>query len=358
MIISFLLVLVPVSWILGFGIHASPLWIFATSGLSIVPVADRMRRATEQLAKRTGPAIGGLVTVAFGSFAELILALFVLNHGDTEVVKAQITGSIIGTSLLGLGVALIAGGLKRKKQTFDRESAGSLGSLLILSVVALLLPALFDFTERRMLSAPNPAALDEKLSISVSVVLILVYVANLIYTLVTHRDVFKSQEEKDGSTWSVWKTIAVLVGGTAIVAVEADLVSGSLQATSAQLELSSLFLGVIVLSVIGNAADIIAAVYFATQDRMGLVIGLCLGSSVQVAMVLAPALVLISYFMGHPMNLIFSNPLDLIAIVATVFAVRSIVADGETNWFEGVLLVAVYVLIAMAFFFSTAGSNN
>ncbi len=353
MIISILLILVPVSWVLGFWMSVSPLWVFASSGLAIIPVADWMRRATEQLANRTGPAIGGLVNVAFGSLAELILALFVLSHGKPEVVKAQITGSLIGTSLLGLGIAILVGGIGRKKQTFSRESAGPLGSLLILSVIALLLPALFDFTERHIFSAPNPGALDEKLSISVSVVLILIYAANLVYTLVTRRDVFTARESDETKMWPLWKALGVLIGGTMLVAVESDLVSGSLQATGDRVGLSSLFLGVIVLSVIGNAADFIAASYFAKQDRMGLVMGICLGSSVQMALVLAPGLVLISHFLGHPMNLIFSNPLELFAIVAAVFAVRSIAADGETNWFEGVLLVGVYVLFGIAFCFAT-----
>ncbi len=252
-----------------------------------------------------------------------------------------------------MGVDILAGGLKRRKQTFNRESAGSLGSLLILSVFALLLPALFDYTERHLLSASNPAGLDEKLSLSVSVVLILIYAANLVYTLLTRRDVFDSRQSEASSAWPLWQSLGALVGGTVLVALEANLISGSLEATSSKLGLSGLFLGVIVLAVIGNAADLIAATYFARQDKMGLVISLSLGSSVQVALVLAPALVLISYFMGHPMNLIFSNPLELVAIVGAVFAVRSIAADGETNWFEGVLLLGLYFLFGIAFFFST-----
>lgn len=353
MILTGLLILIPVSWILAFWLSASPLWVFASAGLAIIPIADRMRRATEQLADRTGPAVGGLVNVAFGSVAELILALFVLSHGKAEVVKAQVTGSLIGTSLLGLGIAIVVGGSTRQKQTFDRERTGPLGSLLILSVIALLLPALFDYTERHLFSMANPTGLDEKLSISVSVVLILVYAANLIYTLVTRRDVFTSRQADAESTWPLWRSLAILIGGTALVAVQSNLVAGSLQATANRLALSSLFIGVIVLAIIGNAADLLAAVYFARQDRMGLVIGLCLGSSVQVALVLAPALVLISYLMGHPMNLIFANPLELIAIIGAVFAVRSIAADGETNWFEGVLLVGLYALFGLTFFFAT-----
>lgn len=358
MIFAGLLLFVPISLALRYWFQAPPLWVFVTGALAIIPLAEWIRRATDQLAGRAGPAIGGLLTITFGSVAELTLALFVLEAGHPSIVKAQITGSVVGTSLLGLGTAIIAGGWKREKQTFSRERAGLLGSLLTLSMIALLIPALFDYTERGLFAASrkNLEMLDEKLSICVAVVLILVYLANLIYTLVTHRDVFASRKrevEPAESLWPVWQSLLVLCAATAVVAVEADLISGSLETTAGRLGLTPLFLGVIVLASIGNAADILAAVSFARQDRMGLVMGICVGSTVQVALLLAPSLVLISYFMGHPIDLVFTNPLELIAIVGTVVAVNSIALDGETTWFEGVLLVAVYCLLAFAFFFAT-----
>ncbi len=224
----------------------------------------------------------------------------------------------------------------------------------MLSVIALVIPALFDFTERHRFANHTPAALDEELSVGVSFVLIAVYIANLIYTLVTHRDVFASRDSgKIASHQKIATTLSILIGGTILVAVEAKVVSDSLQASAIQMGLTPLFLGVVALALIGNASEIIAAVYFARQDRMGLVMGICIGSTVQVALLLAPALVLISYFMGHPMNLVFSNPLELIAIIGAVIAVNSIAADGETTWFEGVLLVSVYCVIGLAFFFAT-----
>jgi len=233
-----------------------------------------------------------------------------------------------------------------------------MGSLLILSVIALLVPAFFNYTERGLFAnkSADPGALDEKLSLCVSAVLIAVYLANLIYTLVTHRDVFsarKVQKKQEEPSWPLWKCLGVLFAATAVVALESDLISSSLEGTAGQLGLTPLFLGVIVLALIGNAADIMAATYFARQDNMGLVMGICVGSMVQVALVLAPVLVIISYFLGHPMNLVFTNPLELIAIVGAVFAVNSIAADGQTTWFEGVLLVAVYSLFGLAFFFAT-----
>jgi Ca2+:H+ antiporter len=353
MILNGLLLFIPISLTLAYWFRAPPLWLFATSAVAIIPLADGIRRATDSLANRAGPSVGGLVTISFGSIAELTLALFVLATGNTATVKAQITGSLIGTSLLALGMAIVVGGWRREKQVFKQERAGLLGSLLALSIIALTLPAFFDYTERRGSAHGDLTALDEKLSLSVSIVLILVYLANLVYTLITHRDVFASRKSHEPPAWSLRKSLGVLIGATAVIAVEANVIAGSLEGTAAQLGVTRLFLGVIVLAMIGNASDVISSVYFARQDRMGLVMGICVGSTVQVALLLAPVLVLISYFMGRPMNLVFSNPLELIAIVGAVLAVNAIAADGETTWFEGVLLVAVYCLFGLAFFFAT-----
>lgn len=353
MIIRGLLLFLPISLILAYWVHASTLWVFVTAILAIVPLGDAIRRATGSLANRAGSAIGGLVSISFGSIAELTLALFVLATGNTAVVKAQITGSMIGTSLLALGIAILAGGWGREKQIFKQERAGLLGSLLTLSVIALLAPAFFNYAESHKSVHRNLAALDEKLSLSVSVVLILVYFANLVYTLVTHRDVFSSRESDEPPGWPLWRSLAVLLGATALIAAESDLVANTLEGTAARLGVTPLFLGVIVLAMIGNASDVISSVYFARQDRMGLVMGICVGSTAQVALLLAPALVLISFLMGHPMNLVFTNSMELIAIVGAVFAVNAIAADGETTWFEGALLVAVYSLFGLVFFFAT-----
>lgn len=367
MIFAILLLFIPVSLGLEYLVHVSPLWVFATATLAIVPLAEWIRRATEQMAERIGPAAGGLLNVSFGNAAELILALFVLHSGHQSVVKAQITGSIIGNGLLGLGLAIIVGSIGRDRQTFKRENAGRLSSLLILSVIAILVPALFNYTERGIFASTDAARLDELLSLGVSVVLILVYAANLMYTLVTHRDVFGREDESDGGaardgshdsakqgqSWALWKSLAVLVGGTALTALEAELVSGALESTASQLGLTTFFLGVIVLAVIGNAAEYVAAVYFARQDRMGLVMGITVGSSIQVALLIAPVLVIVSFFMGTPMDLVFTNPLELIAVAGVAFAVNSIAQDGETTWFEGVLLLAVYAVLGIAFFFVT-----
>jgi len=355
MIVNLFLLLVPLSVVLEYVVHAPPVWVFLVGLLAIVPLAEWIRRATEHLAVRAGSEIGGLVNVTFGNMAELIIALFILRSGATDVVKAQITGSIIGNALLGLGLAIVVGGWKRHTQTFPRERAGLQSSLLILSVIALLVPALFDFTERGLNQpASEISRLDERLSLGVSVVLILMYVANIAYTLVTHRNVFSREEDADemhGEAWPIRRSIGILLGATALIALEAELVSGALEATSTTLGLSPFFLGVTVLAVVGNAAEYVSAVYFARRDRMGLVFTITVGATVQVALLTAPVLVIVSYFMGHPMNLVFQNPIELIAIAAVAFAVNAIAHDGETTWFEGLLLLAVYVILGMAFFF-------
>jgi Ca2+:H+ antiporter len=366
MIFTLMLVLIPVSLVLEYLVHAGPMWVFLSAVLAIVPLAEYIRRSTEHLAERVGSAIGGLLNVTFGNMAELILALFVLYEGHANVVKGQITGAIIGNALLGLGLAIVVGTFGRENQKFYRASAGRLSSLLRLAVIALLTPALFDYTERGMSGSSKASMLDEKLSLGVAVVLIIVYAANLVYSLVTHRDVFADCEEirdaegaevaerrRHRDSWPMWKILGILVGATVVTAIEAELVSGALEATSAQLGVTTFFLGVTVLAVVGNAAEYVSAVYFARQNRMDLALNITVGSTIQIALLVAPVLVLVSFFMGHPMNLVFENPLELIAIAGVAFAVNAIAHDGETTWFEGVLLLAVYVLLGMAFFFIT-----
>ena len=349
------LALVPLSLALEY-FEAPSTLVFLGAAAAIVPLADWIRRGTEQLARIAGPAIGGLLNITFGNVAELILALFVLRTGNVTVVKATITGSIVSNSLLGLGLAILVGSWGREKQVFNRGRAGLLASLLILSLIALLLPALFDYTERSLRGVAGAGALDEKLSLGVAAVLIVVYASNLLYTLVTHRNVFGPEEQaehgKDSpGTWSLWQGLAVLAAATVAVAFEAKLISGALEATSHTLGLTEFFLGIMVLPLIGNAAEYFAAVYFARQDRMDLVITIAVGSTIQIALFTAPVLVLVSWLMGTPMDLVFSNPLELVAVAGVTFAVNAIAQDGETNWLEGVLLLAVYVLLGLTFFF-------
>jgi Ca2+:H+ antiporter len=355
-----LLVLVPVSLALSVISSVPRVVVFLSALFAIIPLAEWVRRATEQVAARVGSAIGGLMNVSFGNAPELILALFVLNAGHVDVVKAQITGSLIGNSLLGLGLAVVAGSFRSDVQKFNRERAGLLSSLLILVTIAVLLPALFDYTERGVLRNPDSAALDEHLSLGVAVVLILVYIGNLVYTLVTHRDVFAQTPEPDEpivpgqpEPWPLSRSLLTLAVATALTAVEAEIVSSTIEPTATRLGITPFFLGVVFLAIVGNAAEYISAVYFARRGRMGLVVGITVGSTIQVGLLVAPLLVIFSYFVGHRMNLVFNNPIELIAIAGAAFIVNSIAQDGETTWFEGVLLLAVYLLFALAFFLVT-----
>ena len=298
--IRYLFAFVPVALTLEYLVHVSPLWVFFTAILAIIPLADLMRQSTEHLSSHLGQAIGGLLNVSFGNAAELILALFVLAAGHQEVVKAQITGSIIGNSLLGLGLAIVAGSWGRTRQTFQRERASMLGSMLILVVIALMIPALFDYTERGLAGAERATELDHRLSLAASILLIAIYAANLVYTLVTHKDVFALPEEEAGEHHAVWprgKALAMLVGATVVTAFMAELVSGALEASAETRGLSTFFLGIVVLAVVGNAAEYISAVYFARRDRMGLVMTITVGATIQIALFVAPVLVIASHVM-------------------------------------------------------------
>ncbi|MBE7158838.1 MAG: calcium/proton exchanger, partial [Rhodospirillales bacterium] len=282
-----LLASVPVAPVLSYGFGAGPVWIFITGAIATAVLAEWIRRATDQIADRAGSAIGGLLSISFGSLAELILALFVLLQGKPDIVRAQLTGSILGTGLFGLGLAIVIGGLGRNELTFKRERAGLLGSLLILVVIALFLPAVFDYTHRAAVGTRNLGFSDEALSLGTSIVLLCLYAANLVYTLVTHRDVFASGDQQDAAqAWPLWVSTVVLIAATAAIALEAELVSDALSDTASTLGLSPLFMGVIILALIGTVSDIFAAAFFAREGRMGLVMSICVGSAIQIAMVL------------------------------------------------------------------------
>ncbi len=352
MFIRLLLLSIPASLALAY-YHQPPTWVFAAAIVAIIPLSEYIRLGTEEVSHKVGSAIGGLLNVTFGNAPELILAIFILRAGEAEVVKAQITGAFIGNGLLGLGLAIVAGSIHREKQTFKKERASMLSAMLILCVIALLLPALFDYAVRHSPQAAQVVERDHQLSIGVAAVLIVVYVANLIYTLVTHRDIFAIDEAEEGSNlhWSLARSIGVLLLATAFTAVEAELVSGALERTSHDWHLSKFFLGIIVLAIVGNIPEKASAIYFARQNRMGLVMTITVGSTIQIALLVAPLIVFGSHLLGTPMDLVFSNPLEMLSFAAVALAVNAISQDGETTWFEGVLLLGVYVMLALAFFF-------
>jgi len=346
-----LLLLAPLALALHWTEIVPPVLIFVVGLAAIAVLADWVRRGTEQVAEHAGAAVGSLLTVSFGNAAELTLALFVLSTAQTRIVQAQITGSIIGTTLLFLGLSALVGGLKRERQKFDQAQVGLLSTLLLLVAVAILLPAVFDATERAAAPGTNLASRDEELSLWVSATLLLLYGAHLVYVLVTHRDMFAVGEKRRRPEWSLPLALSVMISATLAIAVESELVTARLGESASLLGLTPQFMGVVVLALVGTISDLFASVAFARADRMDIAIGMCVGSAIQIALVVAPVLVLASWATGHPMNLVFGSPVDLLAVATAAFVVRAIVADGETTWFEGFLLIGVYSLFALAYYF-------
>jgi Ca2+:H+ antiporter len=337
---------------------ASATLVFATSALGIVPTAALMGRATEELAARSGPGIGGLLNVTFGNAPELIIALFALGQGLHEVVKASIIGSIIGNILLVLGAAMLAGGLRRDKQVFSRTSAGVQTSMLLLAAAALLMPAIFELVEGKGLPMPGAELVDygstvEQLSIAVAVVLIATYVLGLFFSLKTHRDLFNPEyEDEDTWGWSVRTSVIALAIAGVLVGVMSEVLVGSISETSESAGLSEFFIGVIVVAIVGNAAEHWVAVLVAMKNKMDLAVNIAIGSSAQVALFVAPVLVLASLFIGPgPLALVF-NGFELGALLLAVLIANYVTQDGESNWFEGVQLLAVYAVLGLAFYYA------
>jgi len=341
----------PLALALHYANATPPVWIFLAGLVAVAVLADWVRRGTEQVSMHAGATIGSLLNVSFGNAAELVLALSVLSAAQTQVVQAQITGSIIGTTLLFLGICALAGGLGHERQTFSQAQVGLLSTLLLLVVIAILLPAVFDVTERILSPGADRAILEERLSLGVSAVLLLLYLAHLVYVLVTHRDLFKMGAEHGEPDWSLPLGLAVMISGTLVIAIESELVADRLAEVASALRLSPVFMGVVVLALVGTISDLFTSVAFARAGRMDIALGMCVGSALQIALVIAPVLVLASRAIGHPMNLVFGSPLDLFAIASAAFMVRAVADDGETTWYEGALLIGVYVLFALAFFF-------
>jgi Ca2+:H+ antiporter len=337
-----LLVFVPITIGAEF-LGVAPSYVFFLAAIAIIPLAKYIGESTEELAGRTSPALGGLLNATFGNAPELIIGLFALNAGLVEVVKASITGSIIGNLLLVLGMAIFFGGIKREKQTFSATAAKAAGSTLLLAVIALVIPAIF------LITAPQSTAVVDTLSVFVAVIMIGAYIANLLFTLYTHNHLYKDIEKFEPK-WSVAKSITILLAATAVVALMSEILVGAIEPLVVSWGWTQLFIGVILIAVIGNAAEHLSAITVAMKNRMDLALQISIGSAIQIAMFAAPTLVLLSLFFPTHMGLVF-NTFELAAIIFSVFIVNSISEDGESNWFEGVQLLAAYAIIAVAFFF-------
>ncbi len=350
--LNWLLVFIPVTLALEYYFLASDTAIFTCAALSIIPVAALMGQATENLAVKTGPTGGGLLNATFGNATELIIAFFALKAGKIDVVKASITGSMIANLLLVLGLALFLGGLKYKKQTFNKTAAGSLASLLLIVMIAFLIPAVFDASERVAGITDEQALIsDENFSLAASFVLIALYAASIIFSLFTHKDILSSSDdEHEGPVWPVSRGLAVLAGATLTVAFLSEILVSSLEGFSAQIGLTEVFAGLIIIPIIGNAAEHAASV-FALKNKLDLAIQIALGATIQIALLVAPALVFLSYLIGQPMDLVVHRPLELAGLIGATLITASVTRDGETNWLEGAMLLGVYLLIALAFYF-------
>ncbi len=342
--LDWLLVLVPVSIALEIA-HGPDLAIFLTSAGAILPLAGLIGRATEQLALHTGPRIGGLVNATFGNVTELIIAIFLILEDKIEIVKASLTGSILGNLLLVLGLSFLFGGLKHEEQRFNANAASVHASSLVLAVVGLLMPALFA------LSTDTASVVQrEVVSGTVAVVLILLYVAALVFTLVTHEHLFHTPQEGEEPAWSRRGAIGLLLLVTVLVALEAEFLVSSLEPAIDSLGLSELFVGLILIPIIGNAAEHSSAVLFALRDKVDITLEIAIGSSTQIALFVAPVLVFISLALGHPMDFVFST-FEVAAVGLSALLVSLISGDGRSNWLEGAQLMGAYVIMAISFFY-------
>lgn len=352
-----LLIFVPVAIVLVF-FHTDPVWIFVTSSLAIIPLAGFMGRATEQLAKHLGAGLGGLLNASFGNAAELIISLMALRAGLYNVVKASITGSIIGNVLLVLGLSVLAGGLKFQRQAFNRTAAGVGATLLALSAIGLVVPAIFHVIVR---SYPN--AHEKELSLEIAIVLFMTYLLSLVFALYTHKHLYTGDSAPEPSPavhdavsevdWSKSKSVAVLLGATLFVALMSEFLVGAIEHTAHIFGLTDIFVGVILVAIIGNAAEHSTAVLMAVKNQMDIALNIAIGSSIQVALFVAPVLVFVSYFFGQPMDLLFTT-FEVVSITLAVGIVSLVAMDGESNWMEGVQLLAVYTILAIAFYFLPA----
>ena len=373
--LNLLLAFVPIAVVVEL-LHLPRLWLFGVSALGIIPLAGLIGEATEQLAHRTSAALGGLLNATFGNATELIIALIALRAGLTEVVKASISGSIIGNILLVLGAGFLFGGWKRTRQYFDQTHASASAAMLLLAVVALVMPAVFDLAVYGNLSENTTVV--QSLSLLVAIVLILNYLASLVFSLRTRRSLFSvdrpplphevedsvagsadtdagAEPEEDGPRLGLKSALVLLGTATVLTAVMSELLVQGISEATAALGLTEFFVGVIVVAIVGNAAEHFSAVSMAMKNKMDLAVAIATGSSTQIALFVAPVLVIASFLLGAPMSLVF-NPFEIVGIAMSVLILAVVSLDGESNWFEGLQLIAVYLMLAIVFYFVPASA--
>jgi Ca2+:H+ antiporter len=353
-----LLPFIPLAVVLEFA-HASPTLIFFASAIGVVPTAALMGKATEELAERAGPGIGGLLNVTFGNFPELLIAFFALTHGLHEVVKASIIGSVLGNVLLVLGGSMLVGGIGRDSQAFNQRAASSQAMMLILAMAALTMPAVFQLVAGGELPQPGAELVSfshpvEELSLAVAIVLLVGYGGGLWFSLKSHRNLFNPEDDAEigHDTWSVKKSVLLLAVAGLAVGLMSEILVGSIAETAEHIGLSEFFIGAVIVAVVGNAAEHWVAVYVAAKDKMDLAINIAIGSAAQVALFVGPVLVVLSFFFGPgPLALVF-NGFELAAVLLAVIIASHVTNQGESTWFEGLMLLLLYAVLVAAFFFA------
>jgi Ca2+:H+ antiporter len=350
--LDYLLIFVPVAIVLHYVVHTPPLVMFVIAALGIIPLAGALGEATETLGHHCGERAGGLLNATMGNATELIISFFALRAGHAEIVKASLSGSIIGNVLLVFGMSVVAGGLGRERQQFSKRHASIASTQLFIAVVALVIPAVFDLAVFGRLE--QHGARIEQLSFATCLVLVILYAFGLLFTFggVAPKP---AVEEGERPRESAKRAVIELVVATVLVGLLSEILVGEIEAAKRLLHMSDLFMGVIFIAIIGNAAEHATAIIMAKRDKMELALSIAIGSSIQIALLVAPVLVFLSWIIGQPMSLIFT-PLEIAGIALAVLAVDMIASDGETTWFEGVQLLAVYLILAVAFYFVPAGS--
>jgi Ca2+:H+ antiporter len=338
--------------------HWNPLIVFVASGLAMIPLAGLMGEATEALAVHTGPRLGGLLNATLGNAAELIITIMAIREGllnpainehMLELVRASLTGSIMGNILLVLGLAILIGGLRHGTQKFDRSHAGTNATLLMLAVAALVIPSIFGHS----IEVVDHDAV-EYLSLGVAGLMILLYVLAMVHQLRdpkahTYEDDEYEAVVEEAPHWSVGRAVIVLLLSTGAIVWMSELLVGTVEHVVLEIGISEFFLGIIIIPLVGNAAEHLVAVQVAAKNKMELSLAISVGSSLQIALFVAPLLVFISLLMGNPLTLVF-NQFELIALMAAVLIAGLVSLDGESNWLEGAMLLTIYVIIALAFF--------
>jgi Ca2+:H+ antiporter len=351
--LNWLLLLSPIVFVAHYALSLPPLLMFALAGLAIVPLAAALGESTNAVAEHTSQSVGGLLNATMGNAAELIISLIALLKDHVQVVKASLSGSIIGNALLVLGFCAFAGGIGREKQTFSRQNVMINSTMLFVVIVALVMPAVYDLTVFGSLKQNSPGL--EHLSLATAAVLILMYALSLVFSFVTHQTAPTEPPSQGKTGVSMQRAIFGLAIAAALIALLSDILVGEIESAKQALGISDLFMGVIIIAVIGNAAEHSTAVTAARRDQMDLSLSIAAGSSSQIALFVAPVLVFVGYLTGHPMSLIFS-PLEIAGIVLAVVVMALIATDGETTWFEGAALLAVYAILALSFYFVPSGS--